>query len=77
MRCNDDKMEDAKSTLPIMRKSYLGGTSMCNDQKQLSRKIRTMEDELLRTRDYHKADQLSVELRKMRIRLSKMRYAWA
>lgn len=23
---------------------------MCNDQKQLSRKIRTMEDELLRTR---------------------------
>ena len=28
---------------------------MCNDQKQLSRKIRTMEDELLRTRDYHKA----------------------
>lgn len=25
---------------------------MCNDQKQLSRKIRTMEDELLRTRDY-------------------------
>lgn len=37
---------------------------MCNDQKQLSRKIRTMEDELLRTRDYHKAEQLSVELRK-------------
>lgn len=35
---------------------------MCNDQKQLSRKIRTMEDELLRTRDHHKAEQLSVEL---------------
>ena len=50
---------------------------MCNDQKQLSRKIRTMEDELLRTRDYHKAEQLSVELRNMRIRLSKMRYAGA
>lgn len=46
-------------------------------KKQLSRKIRAMEDELLRTRDYHKAEQLSVELQKMRIRLSKMRYAGA
>lgn len=50
---------------------------MCNDQKQLSRKIHAMEDELLRTRDYRRVEQLSVELRKMRIRLSKMRYAEA
>ena len=77
MRCDNDKMDDAKSTLPIMRKSYLGGTSMCNDQKQLSRKIRAMEDDLLRTKDYCRAEQLSVELRKMRIRLSKMKYAGA
>lgn len=50
---------------------------MCNDQKQLSRKIRAMEDDLLRTKDYCRAEQLSVELRKMRIRLSKMKYAGA
>lgn len=47
---------------------------MCYDEKELSRKIYSMEDKLLRTRDYRKAEQLSVELRKMRIQLSKMRF---
>ena len=47
---------------------------MSDEIRMMANKIRTCEDKLLRSKDPWKIDELIVELRKMRMKLSKMKY---
>lgn len=47
---------------------------MSENEKQLQRRIRYIEDEVLRCKNHQKAVELSYELTKMRKQLSKLRF---
>lgn len=47
---------------------------MSDEMRGLENKIRTCEDKLLRSKDPWKIDELMIELRRMRMKLSKMKW---
>lgn len=49
------------------------GAVICNDERRLASKIYYFEDMLLRCKNTQKAEQISIELNKLRRNLSRLR----